>query len=123
MHRIRLEVIVAVSIIASALFVWQAGVAIADLIDGDEASFLAFPLAVILPALALGFLVARRGMASAEGALMQLGTMIQLVLIIALPDLALHLALGFPVVFLAVELFETRLPHGIRDPIRRSVLA
>ena len=54
---------------------------------------------------------------------MQLGAMIQLALIIAIPPAALYLALGFPVVFLVVELFETRLPAGLRDPIKRRVLA
>jgi len=60
---------------------------------------------------------------SREGALMRLGTIIQLALIILLPPVALYLALGLPVVFLVVELFETRLPQPLRDPIVRAVLA
>lgn len=55
--------------------------------------------------------------------MMQLGTLIQLVLIVSLPTLALYLALGLPVVFLAVELFETRFPASLRDPIRSWILA
>lgn len=50
---------------------------------------------------------------------MRAGTMIQLCLIVLLPSAALYLALGLPVVFLVVELFETRVPHVIREPIVR----
>ena len=59
------------------------------------------------------------GAESREGILMRAGTMIQLCLIVLLPSAALYLALGLPVVFLVVELFETRVPHVIREPIVR----
>lgn len=88
----------------------------------DSAAFLSFPLTVLIPGLAFLFLATRPGMASQEGALMQLGTMIQLVLIVALPRFALILALGFPVVFLVVELFETRFPLRYRAWIKRQVI-
>lgn len=61
-------------------------------------------------------------MRSEEGALMQIGVMIQLILILSLPPLALFLALGFPVVFLAVELFETQAPAELRKSIKRQLL-
>ena len=89
----------------------------------DAAAFLAFPLAVMIPALAYLFLATRRGMVSEEGALMQLGAMIQLALIIALPRFALYLALGFPVVFLVVEIFETKVPAALRVWVKRRVIA
>ncbi len=54
---------------------------------------------------------------------MRLGTLVHLILIVALPSVALHLALGFPFVFLTVELFETRLPSSIKAPFSRWVLA
>lgn len=123
MHRIRTKLVLVLSIIALVLIVWRAGLAVRELLEGDETGFLAFPLAVVLPTLAFCFLATRRGMESAEGALMQLGAMIHLLLIIALPDFSLYLALGFPVVFLVVELFETKLPRSLRDPVKRSVLA
>ncbi len=54
---------------------------------------------------------------------MQVGTMIQLLLIIALPGFALYLALGFPVAFLVIELFETRSPAPFRVWIKTRVIA
>lgn len=92
------------------------------LIDGDVTAFLAFPLTVILPTVVFIYVGRLRNMASEEGALMQLGVMIQLLLVLALPSFALYLALGFPVVFLVVELFETRAPTRFRTAIKRSIL-
>ena len=89
----------------------------------DKAAFLAFPLSVLIPAAAFAFLAVRAGLSSQEGVLMQLGTLTQLFFIIALPDFALYLALGFPVVFLVVELFETRFPAQIRAWIKGRVIA
>ena len=123
MHRIRPEIIALLSVVAAALFVWRAVLAVAGLMNGDEVGFLSFPLAVILPSLVFGYFATLRDMISAEGALMQFGAMIQLLLILAMPQWALHLALGFPVVFLCVELFETRLPGTLRDRLKRGVLA
>jgi len=54
---------------------------------------------------------------------MRVGAMIQLWLVIVLPVVALYLTLGFPVVFLVVELFETRLPPRLREPLARLVVA
>ena len=89
----------------------------------DKSVFLAFPLTVLLPALALLFLATRKAMRSAEGVLMQVGAMIQLLLIIAMPDFAIYLALGFPVVFLIVEIFETRAPAPLRTWVKSRVIA
>jgi EamA domain-containing membrane protein RarD len=96
--------------------------ALRDLSQGDMTTFLAFPLTVILPGLAFVFVGRLKDMRSEEGALMQIGVMIQLILILSLPSLALFLALGFPVVFLAVELFETRAPAELRKSIKRYLL-
>lgn len=96
--------------------------AVISLASVDKTAFLAFPLTVLIPALAFFFLAGRKNMASKEGVLMQLGSMIQLLLIVALPDFALYLALGFPVVFLSVELFETRVPEALRNRIEQRVL-
>jgi EamA domain-containing membrane protein RarD len=96
--------------------------ALRNLVHGDVTAFLAFPLSVILPGLAFVFVGRLRNMRSEEGALMQIGVMIQLILILSLPPLALFLALGFPVVFLAVELFETQAPAELRKSIKRQLL-
>lgn len=92
-------------------------------LSAEKTAFLAFPLTVLIPALAFLFLATRKSMTSAEGVLMQVGTMIQLLLIIALPGFALYLALGFPVVFLVIELFETRSPAPFRAWIKTRVIA
>jgi hypothetical protein len=91
--------------------------------QGNPAPLLTFPLGVIFPIVLIAILLLLSPAATHEGALMRAGTMIQLLLIIGLPVYALYLALGMPVVFLAVELFETRLPAGIRKPLTRLVLA
>ncbi len=122
MHGMKLSVVSKMVIIAAILFVWRGYLAIADFIDGDQTSFLAFPLSVVLPVMVFSFLATRRTISSQEGALMQFGAMVQILLIIALPRFALYLALGFPVVFLAVELFETRLPNSLRTTIKSRLI-
>lgn len=93
-----------------------------SLFGTDKTAFLSFPLTVFMPAAVFLFLATRRGLSSEEGVLMQLGTMIHLLLIIAIPGFALVLVLGFPVVFLMVELFETRAPRKLRHWIKQQVV-
>ncbi|WP_187274763.1 MULTISPECIES: hypothetical protein [unclassified Methylobacterium] len=90
---------------------------------GDPSPLLTFPFGAILPAVLLIVLVAMPPTRTREGLLMRAGAIIQLWLIILLPTIALYLALGFPVVFLVVEIFETRLPSRIRDPLTHLVVA
>ncbi len=123
MHRIKLSVILGMICVAASLVVFRIYSAIVDLAKGDQTAVLAVPLTVILPGLAFAFLTTRRGMASREGALMQMGALIQLLLIVALPGFALYLALGFPIVFLFVELFETKMPVTVKTSITRRLLA
>jgi hypothetical protein len=59
---------------------------------------------------------------SREGILMRLGAIMQLMAIIALPSLALRLALGLPVVFLVVELYATRIPVSLRNRFSRAFI-
>ena len=98
-------------------------VAIVDLGERDPTAFLTLPLGAILPTLLAVALLAMPPARTTEGALMRVGTVLHLLLILCLPPLALHLALGLPVVFLAVELYQTRLPRMFRDPLTRLVLA
>jgi len=118
----KLSVLFGMTAIAAILFLWRGYLAIADLIEGDQTAFLTFPLSVILPVMVFSFLATRRSMASQEGALMQLGAMMQILLIVALPDFALYLALGLPVVFLLVEIFETRLPNSVKIAIKSRLI-
>lgn len=110
------------SFLAAGLVAFRGHSAGADLASGDPSEVLAFPLTVILPGLAFAILALRRDTSSQEGALMQLGAMIQILLILALPRYGLHLALGFPIVFLIVELFETRTPVTIKMRILHRLL-
>lgn len=105
------------------LAIWRGLDVAHSLAIGDEHALLAYPLTVIFPAVLIAILLFMPSTASREGLLMRVGTIVQLLLIVALPAFALYLALGLPVVFLVVELFETRLPHGLRDRLARLVVA
>jgi hypothetical protein len=122
MYKLKSSVVQFMIFIAASLVSFRGYLAIADIASGDASEALAFPLTVILPGLGFAFLTLRRDMSSQEGVLMQLGAMIQILLILALPRFGLHLALGFPIVFLIVELFETRFPVMIKVPILRRLL-
>jgi len=123
MFRLRRSIKLALALVVSSGVLARLVTMVSALAEGDPDQLLAFPLTVIFPAILVGLLLALPATRSREGALMRLGTIIQLALIILLPPLALYLALGLPVVFLVVELFETRLPQPLRDPIVRAVLA
>lgn len=105
-----------------ALAVWRGLDVAQSLANGDEHELLAYPLTVIFPAVLIAILLVMPPTESREGLLMRVGTIVQLLLIVALPAFALYLALGLPVVFLVVELFETRLPHALRDRLARLVV-
>lgn len=123
MHSLRPRATWPIYLAATACLLRRIADVVTGLRGGDEAALLAFPLAVILPfALIIG-LAQLAPTESREGALMRLGTMLQLVAIIALPHMALYLALGLPVVFLVVELYETRVPAPLRDATVRFFVA
>jgi hypothetical protein len=81
-----------------------------------------YSFAVIFPSILIFILASMKQSATKEGLLMRLGCMLQLLLIISIPPLSLYLALGFPVVFLMVELFETKLSSIISNPIKRVLI-
>lgn len=122
MYRLKPPVVQLMIFLAAGLVAFRGYLAVADIASGDPSEALAFPLTVILPGLAFAFLALRRDMSSQEGTLMQLGAMIQILLILALPRFGLHLALGFPIVFLIVELFETMMPVMIKVKILHRLL-
>lgn len=123
MFRLRRRIKLVLALVIGAGVAARFATMMSALAGGDPDHLLAFPLAVIFPAILAALLLAMPATRSREGALMRLGTIIQLALIILLPPVALYLALGLPVVFLLVELFETRLPQPLRDPVVRAVLA
>lgn len=122
MYRLKPPVVQFMIFLAAGLVAFRGYLAVSDIASGDPSEVLAFTLTVILPGLVFAFLALRRDMSSQEGALMQLGAMIQILLILALPRFGLHLALGFPIVFLIVELFETRMPVKIKVTILHRLL-
>ncbi len=102
---------------------FRAVCAIRELCDGDVNAILSLPLTVILPAFAFFYVGQLKDMISDEGALMQLGIMIQFILILSLPSFALYIVLGFPVVFFVVEIFETKISKTIRSRVKGCILA
>lgn len=114
-------------IVAGCACILLAGVRAIDVVGGlargEEHALLAYPLTVIFPAVLIVFLLMFPPAESREGLLMRVGTISQLLLIMALPGFALYLALGLPVVFLVVELFETRLSATLRERLARLVVA
>lgn len=96
---------------------------VASVSAGDANLLLAFPLTVIFPVILVVALLNMKPTKTREGLLMRFGTLIHLLLIIGLPQFALLLVLGFPFVFLSVELFETRLPKRLSNPLSKLVLA
>ena len=121
-HELRRPAKIALELVLAAVVVIRAVAVIDGLRRADEAQLLAFPLAVIFPSLLCLALAAMPPARSREGALMRVGTMIQCTAIVFLPKLALPLALGLPVVFIVVELFETRCPPRLRDVIARRLV-
>src|SRR5262245_60747879 len=106
----RLSARIGATCLCLGLFAWRASGIAQGLRHGDEQPLLTFPLAVIFPTVLIAALLLLPPAETREGLLMRIGTIIQLLLIIGLPPLALYLALGLPVVFLVAELIETRLP-------------
>lgn len=91
-------------------------------LDGRMDPLNAFGFSVILPLTLILLIMSLGPNRTRESGLMRVGTMIQLILIMSLPNVALHLLLGLPLVFLAVEIFETRLPRRVRDPVARILV-
>lgn len=96
--------------------------AIKAAIDGRMDPLNGFGFGVILPFTLIVLITLLGPSKTRESGLMRAATIIQLILVISLPQFALHLLLGLPVAFLAVEIFETRLPRSIREPISRMLV-
>lgn len=114
---------IVLAIVVITVFLWRIITMVSSVYAGDEAELLTFPFTVIFPAILIVFLLSMKPTKTREGLLMRFGTLIHLLLIISLPGFALYLALGFPFVFLSVELFETRLPKRVANPLSKLVIA
>ena len=123
MFKIRRTTKTILAILAASILLWRGVTAVTSAYTGDETLLLAFPLTVIFPVMLIVILLSMEPTRTREGLLMRLGTIIHLLLIISLPSFALFLALGFPFVFLCVELFETRLPKQVTDPLSKLLLS
>lgn len=115
----RRSIVAATASAAFVRLVWAVGAAE----DGDVGPATAYAFTVIFPVVLIGLLLSLGPGRTREGVLMRLGTACQIVLVIAVPPYALHLLLGLPIVFLLVELFETRLPKRLREPIAARLIA
>ena len=93
---------------------WRFLEAVAAIRHGDSGPLERLGLQVVLPTVLALLVMAMPPGRSAEGVLMRVGTCVQLLVIVLLPRFALPVALGFPVVFLIVELFETRSPRDMQ---------
>jgi hypothetical protein len=96
--------------------------AIQDCYNGTIDPLNSFGFSVVLPLTALLLINSMVPSRTREGLLMRFGTVLHLVLVMALPEFALHLLLGLPVVFLIVELFEARVPPALRDRLVKIVV-
>lgn len=99
--------------LTSALHEWH---------EGSKTAIESYSFCVIFPATLIAVFAFMKGAKTKEGLLMRFGSMIQLLLIICLPPFSLYLALGFPVVFLVVELLVTRLPAKVARPLERIII-
>ena len=112
--------VVLAAFLASAA--WRFLEAVAAVRHGDSGPLERIGLQSVLPAVLAPLLMAMPPGRSAEGVLMRIGTCVQLLVIVLLPRFAMPVALGFPVVFLVVELFETRAPRELRRFAERCVV-
>lgn len=99
--------------LAAALQDWSAG---------SYTAIEAYSFRVVFPAMFITCLVMMHGTRTREGLLMRFGTILQLLMIICIPPAAEYLALGFPVVFMVVELLVAKLPPAIARPIEKVII-
>lgn len=78
-------------------------------------------MTVILPGATLTYLIRMPATRTSEGLMMRFAAMLLILTIIAFPAAGLHLALGFPVAFLIVEMFETRVPAPMRSTVKHWI--
>jgi len=123
MYEIRKSAQVSLALATSGACGWRLFDVVKSLSIGNETALLAFPLTVIFPTLLISILLMMPPAKSREGLFMRFGTLLQLVFILCLTKFALYLVLGFPFVFLAVELFETRLPKPLKTSLSKLVLS
>lgn len=102
---------------ASSVLTLRLGWMVASAMRGDLAPATTVGFTAIFPGILFTALASLPGPQTREALLMRLGVLLQLILIVALPRYALHLLLGLPVVFLVVELFETRTPRALREAV------
>jgi hypothetical protein len=99
----------------SSIVLYRLIYALVALQQGSVDTLGIFSFSVIFPAAFILFLLLFAPKArSVEGVYMLFGSVILFLLIILIKSLALHLLLGWPVVFLLVELYATKAPNTIQ---------
>lgn len=121
-YKLRLKMRIIVFSIAFLAASIRLFIALQDWRIGQYTEIQSYVFCVIFPATLLVLLDIMGETKTREGALMRFGSMLQLLLILCIPPFSLHLALGFPVIFFAVEVFSTKLPKVITQPIERAII-
>lgn len=121
-YNFKKETVLILLAVTSAAALLRLVIALQDWIEGVSTQLEAYSFTVVFPLLLLVVLALMAGTHTKEGLLMRFGTMLQLLLIILLPSYSLYLALGLPVVFLIVEVYETRVPDIVKAPLERLII-
>ena len=108
----------------SSIALYRLIYALVDLQQGSADALGIFPFSVIFPsAFILFLLLFAPKTRSVEGVYMLFGSVILFLLIILIKSFALHLLLGWPVVFLLVELYATKAPNTIQKMTQNMLVA
>lgn len=119
LHKLRPSTIIAVLIVGLTIAAIRFFHATYEWSIGNNTEIEAYSFTVLFPLFLIVILVLFKRTKTKEGLLMRFGAILHLLLILGLENLSLYLALGFPVVFLVVEIFTTRLPGKLTQPIER----
>lgn len=108
---------------AVAAATWRMIAAIMTALNANLEGLIGYGFEVIFPLILISLILSMGPSKTREGILMRFATMCQLILVISVPPFSLHMLLGLPVVYLLVELLETRLPASVREPIEKWLVS
>ena len=121
-YALRKEMLIVLFLIVGVACITRLFFAMSSWLEGHNGMLEAYSFCVIFPSVVIFSLCFLGNTKTKEGLLMRFGTILHLLLIISIPALSLYLSLGFPVVFLVVELFVQKTPRVIYVPIERMII-